>query len=194
MDNPLDIHFPEEFGTSPDDFLQQYESLIYKVIYEQTKLDPRLEAEDLFQEFFIHLAEDNFKRLRSFRGDSRSTTYLGKVLRNFIYDQYRRKGAKVSVSSLEEMEQENKGIEPVTPSSDTENILTSKLIHEALKETFSRLSNREKLIFDLSVDEEMTAKEISTLLEVKVKSVYKNNEKIKKILRNELKKRGIEYF
>jgi len=60
MENSQDRKFPSAFGTSPDDFLEQYESLIYKIIYEQTRENSRFEAEDLFQEFFIHIAENNF--------------------------------------------------------------------------------------------------------------------------------------
>ena len=75
--------------------------------------------------------------------------------------------------------------------SDPDDTLTGELIRKALKETFSNLSNKEKLIFDLFTNEEKTAKEIANLLNITVKSVYKNNEKIKEILRDELKKRGV---
>jgi len=193
MESPQDRKFPPAFGTSPDDFLEQYESLVYKIIHEQTSKNSRFEAEDLFQEFFIHIAENNFRRLRCFRGDSQPITYLGRILRNFLYDQYRKKGAKVSIDSLTEMEEEKN--KPIADTSlDLEGHLKRGLIHEALKEIFSKLSNRGKLIFDLSTNEKMSAREISDLLGVKVKSVYKNNEKVKKILKNELKKRGIEKF
>ena len=193
MEISQDRKFPSAFGTSPDDFLAHYESLIYKIIYEQTRENSRFEAEDLFQEFFIHVAENNFRRLRCFRGDSRPITYLGRILRNFLYDQYRKKGAKASIDSLNEMEEEKN--KPIADTSlDLESHLNRELIHEALKETFSKLSNRRKLIFDLSINDEMAAKEIADLLGVTVKSVYKNNEKIKNILKNELRKRGIEKF
>jgi RNA polymerase sigma factor (sigma-70 family) len=86
---------------------------------------------------------------------------------------------------------ENKRKDIFTVDSCPEDIFTGELINDAIEETFSRLSNREKLIFDLFTDEEMTAREIANLLSMKVKSVYKNNEKIKKILKKELKKREV---
>jgi len=196
MDSPVspqNINFPSEFGASPEDFLRQYESLIYKIIYEQIRENSKLEAEDLFQEFFIHIAENNFRRLRNFRGNSKPITYLGKILRNFLLDQYRKKGAKVSLDSLDEME-EKKGKSLPDISLDLDAHLTDELIQEAIKATFAKLSDSAKLIFDLSTNEEMKAKEISELLGMKVKSIYKNNEKIKHILKKELKKRGIENF
>ena len=182
MNASLDNKFPSGFGLSPDDFLQRYGSLIYKVIYERTREDPRFETEDLFHDFFIHIAENNFRRLRCFRKGSRPTTYLGRVLRNFICDQYRKKDLKKSMGSLDDMPEAY---------SDPDDTLSGELIRQALKETFSNLSNREKLIFDLFTNEEMTAKEVANLLNIAVKSVYKNNQKIKEILRDELKKRGV---
>lgn len=195
MENFQERIFPKEFGTSVDDFLQRYKSLIYKIIYERTREDSRFDAEDLFHEFFLHLAEDNFRRLRSFRGESQPTTYLGKILRNFLCDQYKKRGTIISEDSLEELVEANREmIFAAPPFPDLDDILDSEIIAEALKETFSRLSNREKLIFDLFIDGGMTAKEISDLLDVKVKSVYKNHEKVKKILKEGLRKRGIEGF
>lgn len=195
MENSQERTLPKEFGTSVDDFLQRYKSLIYKIIYERTREDSRFDAEDLFHEFFLHLAEDNFRRLRSFRGESQPTTYLGKILRNFLCDQYKKRGTIISEDSLEELVEENREmIFAAPPFPDLDDILDSELIAEALKETFSKLSNREKLIFDLFIDGGMTAKEISNLLDVKVKSVYKNHEKVKKILKEGLRKRGIEGF
>ena len=192
MEESMERGFPEAFGESPEDFLVRYESLIYKVIYECTRKDSRFEAEDLFHDFFIHISEENFRRLRSYRAECQATTYLGKVLRNFICDQYRKKDSRFVVGSLDEMVDERR--EPMLTATYAEDIIQAEHIREAFKETFSRLSNREKLIFDLTMDEGMSAKEIGGLLDLKAKAVYKANEKIKKKLREELEKRGIEKF
>ena len=188
MGDTLERDFPSAFGNSPEDFLQQYEALIYKVIFEWTRENFRFEPEDLFNEFFVHIADDNFRRLRTFHGESRPTTYLGSILRNFICDKYR-KLARTPVNSLNEIEElRGECLTAVPP--DQEDIFSAERIHKAFDATFSRLSNREKLILDLSMDEGMHAKEIGNLLGISVKSVYKNAEKVKRILREELKKRG----
>lgn len=190
MNNCLDSKFPSEFGISPDDFLERYESLIYKVIFERTRENPKFEAEDLFHDFFIHIAEDNFRRLRCYRKECQPITYIGKVLRNFICDKYRKKEIRMSIGNIDELTEEKREsiFAEVSPGED---IFDNELIQDAFEETFSKLSNREKLIFDLFADEEMTAKEIADLLKIKVKTVYKNNEKVKNILKDELKKRGV---
>lgn len=46
-------------------------------------------AEDLFQQLFLHLAEDDFRRLKTFRGDSRFATWFARVCRNFATDHLR---------------------------------------------------------------------------------------------------------
>ena len=189
MGDTFERGFPSAFGNSPEDFLQQYEALIYKVIFEWTRENFRFEPEDLFNEFFVHIADDNFRRLRTFHGESRPTTYLGSILRNFICDKYR-KLAKTPVNSLNEIEERRGECLTAVPP-DQEDIFGKERIQEAFHATFSRLSNREKLILDLSMDEGMSAKDIGNLLGVSAKSVYKNKEKVKKILKDELEKRGV---
>jgi RNA polymerase sigma factor (sigma-70 family) len=49
----------------------------------------RDEAEELFQRFVFHLWEQDFKRLRKWRGKTSLSAYLARVARNLAYD-YRR--------------------------------------------------------------------------------------------------------
>jgi len=188
MDVSGNAGFPCAFGGSPEVFLSRYESLIYKVIFERTRNDPRFEAEDLFHDFFIHLAEDDFRRLRSYRGECRPTTYLGKILRNYLCDRYRKREMRVCIGNIEEMAQE----EGERLASHPEDAFTGRLIRDALQATFSRLTKREQILFDLVMDGEMGAREIAALIGVTAKTVYKNSEKVKRLLKEELHKRGIE--
>jgi len=187
MDVSEDTGFPCAFGGSPEVFLSRYESLIYKVILDRTRNDPRFEAEDLFHDFFIHLAEDDFRRLRCYRGECQPTTYLGKILRNYLCDRYRKREMRVCIGSIEEMGQEGERI-----AAHPEEAFIGVLIREALQATFSRLSKREQLLFDLVMDGEMGTREIAALIGVTVKAVYKNSEKVKRLLREELHKREID--
>ena len=188
MDVTDNTGFPCAFGGSPEEFLSRYEALIYKVIYERTREDTRFEAEDLFHDFFIHLAEDDFRRLRCYRGECQATTYLGKILRNYLCDRYRKREMRVCIGSIEEMAQE--GGERIA--AHPEDAFTGGLIREALQTTFGRLTKREQLLFDLVMDGEMGAREIAALIGVTTKAVYKNSEKVKRLLREELRKRGVE--
>ena len=178
--------FPKDFGKSPEDFLQRYARLIYKAIYENTINDPRLDLEDVFNDFFIHISKDNFRKLRLYTGKCRPTTYLGKILRNFILDKKRKKS--LTTSSLEEIgERSDISVLP----SQEDILIISEPIREAFKETFSRFSSRQKLIFHLTYSKEKSVKEISDLLKIKEQDVYESNRRVKKILKEELKVRGI---
>lgn len=55
---------------------------------------PRQDLEDLVQEFFTRLAEHNYRRLRSWRGDSSLKTWVAAVARNFACDWHRRSPEK----------------------------------------------------------------------------------------------------
>jgi RNA polymerase sigma factor (sigma-70 family) len=189
MDVSDSAGFPCAFGGSPEVFLSRYEALIYKVIFERTRNDPRFEAEDLFHDFFIHLAEDDFRRLRSYRGECQPTTYLGKILRNYLCDRYRKREMRVYIGSIEEMAQ---GGEQITTDAHPEDAFTGGLIRDALQAALGRLTTREQLLFDLFMDGEMGAREIADLIGVTAKVVYKNSEKVKRLLREELHTRGID--
>lgn len=56
-----------------DAFVLQYSALVYHTIRKTFSLyhsEPRADlVEDLFQEFFLLLTQDGFKKLRQFRGD-----------------------------------------------------------------------------------------------------------------------------
>ena len=190
--------FPIEFGQSIDEFLEQYERLIYKIILEKLKPYTELEPEEIFSAFFIHISENNFKRLRQFKGQCKPATFLVTLLRNFIFDLFRKTRVRASSGSLEELEEE-KSI--AVSFDDPENTLIaehkSELILDALKDTFSQLSNQEKLIFDLTyrqaaTEEKMKAAQVAEFMNVPVKEIYQTNAKTKAIFKNELQKRNID--
>ena len=195
-----EVEFPKDFGNSPEDFLTRYERLIYKVIHEKTDEDGRFDAEELFISFFIHISENNFRRLHKFKKKSKPITYIGTILRNFICDQYRKEQTrkKVGHTSLEEIEEHGAVIAQHSPNPE-DNLISlceDEIISEAFEETFSQLSNRDKIVFDLTYgksdpDEKMAAQDIADLLGIKVKQVYKTNERIKNILKRKLIERGI---
>ncbi len=202
MNDYLTTEFPKDFGDSPADFLKRYEHLIYKILREKAGNNPDLDLEDMFCDFFIHISEKNFKRLRQYKGRSKPITYIGKILRNFICDQYRKVSAKkrVSVISLEEI---SEGKQLHAAGQDQEEYLSSsqksRMICEALKETFSVLSNTDKLIFTYTYLEGETqgrnkVKEISGILGVKTRYIYDTNRKIRIIFKKKLKEKGINTF
>lgn len=95
MNNSIDDGFPEDFGESAEDFLKKFSHLIYKIIHNKTRNNLELETEDLFNDFFIHISENNFKRLRQYKGKSTPGWYIASICRNFINDKFREKKPKI---------------------------------------------------------------------------------------------------
>ena len=192
--------FPKEFGGTPDLFLQQYERLIYKVIIkEKIRINLKCDLEDLFQDFFIHIADRNYKRLQQYKGKSLASTYLVTILRHFLYHKKRKMSAKdknVYETSSKEKEMNPSNIFKISSNYSRSSNDKNESIKEAFEATFSRIPLKKKLIFDLTyrnsdIDGRMSAKDISAILSVTKKSVYKSNERVRTILRDELKKRSI---
>lgn len=199
MDTVLQKGFPQEFGASIEDFFERYQRLFYTIINNMIKDVPRFDTNELFQEFFLHIAEDNFKRLWAFKKICPPKTYLIKILKNFIKD--KKKAKPPSETSLSEIKKHNEGDEQeydIPVREDPLGILLSEeesdVFQDVLKATFSQLSTREKLIFVLSYDHGMKPQEIEQRHSIIINEVYETKRKTKKILTRELHKRGIYKF
>ena len=87
------------------EFINRYSRLIYSYIYGILKLrgigfqEPH--AEDIFQEFFIHLRKDNFRKLRSFKAknDCSLASWLKVVVVHFSIDYLRKERELISLET-----------------------------------------------------------------------------------------------
>lgn len=86
-----------------DQFVDKYSRLIYNYIISVFKIKGyvfiRENVEDLFQEIFLSLTQDNFKRLRSFKGKNGCSlaSWLRQVTINRTIDYIRRLKPAVSI-------------------------------------------------------------------------------------------------
>jgi RNA polymerase sigma factor (sigma-70 family) len=86
-----------------NEFVERYSSLIYNYIHSVLKIKGRTCAEDnvndLFQEIFLSLAKDNFKKLSSFqaRNGCSLASWLRQVTVNFTIDYIRKLKPLVSI-------------------------------------------------------------------------------------------------
>jgi RNA polymerase sigma-70 factor (ECF subfamily) len=92
-----------------NDFIAKYSHLIYNYIYSALKIkgakDPEQDnVNDLFQEIFLLLRNDNFQKLKTFKAKNGCSlaSWLRQVVVNFTVDYLRR--AKAAVSLDEEGE------------------------------------------------------------------------------------------
>ena len=86
-----------------NEFVERYSSLIYNYIHSVLKIKGRTYAHeninDLFQEIFLSLAKDNFKKLSSFqaRNGCSLASWLRQVTVNFTIDYIRKLKPLVSI-------------------------------------------------------------------------------------------------
>ncbi|MGA1824554.1 MAG: hypothetical protein ACMUIP_07790 [bacterium] len=134
--------FPKDkgFGDSEEDFIKKYGRLIYKIIIDKTTCrtiykNPYdiYEVEDWFLDILIHLFEDNYKRLKNFRGGAKPGVYIARIIMRFINSKIRRRPLA--------SQQEPEGI--WDPNGEDERI------GEAIKATFDRVSDYKIFIFCL---------------------------------------------
>lgn len=72
-----------------DQFISLYRSLIYAILTRHFNLSSD-EADELFQQFLVHIWEGQFRRLRAWRRKAPLAAYLATMARNLVGD-FRRK-------------------------------------------------------------------------------------------------------
>lgn len=172
--------------TAWDAFVLQYSALVYYTIRKTFSLyhmEPRADlVEDLFQEFFLSLIQDDFKKLRQFRGDRGCSlaSWLRVVASRLTIDFLRQQGAP-SVEVTESLRSD----QPDPPASliDFEE---EKLLSKALQ----GLPPRDRLFLNLSYRKELLPEEIAAILHVSVSAVYTQKSRIRAKLREVLRKTG----
>ncbi len=71
-----------------EEFIAEYRPFVYAILTRYLKLSPE-DAGEVFQRFLVHIWEDDYRRLRNWRGNTRLAVYLAKIIRNLAED-YRR--------------------------------------------------------------------------------------------------------
>ena len=69
-------------------FVSEYRQFIYTIFVRYLNLRAE-DADELFQRFLFHIWEDDFRRLREWRGKTSLSGYIAKIARNLAHD-YRR--------------------------------------------------------------------------------------------------------
>lgn len=93
-----------------DEFIDKYSRLIYNYIYSVLKVKGSIATEEtvgeLFQEIFLFLVKDNFKKLKSFKAKNGCSlaSWLRQITVNFTIDYFRK--FKPTVSIDEENDEE----------------------------------------------------------------------------------------
>jgi len=74
-------------------FFNRFEKVIYSIIQKRSWADKQ-DVNDIYNSFFVYLAEENFRRITAWRRQAALGTYTITLLKNYIRDYYRSRGQR----------------------------------------------------------------------------------------------------
>ena len=166
-----------------DALVLQYSKLAYSTIRNTLTLHHTLPqdglVEDLYQDFFLSLCENDFRKLRQFRGDrgcslaSWLTVIAARVTIDFL-----RNRAPMSAEVTDAVAQDD---------SDPGGAQTSAEQEKLLAEAIQTLPPRDRILIDLSYRQSLPPEEVASILKTSVGAVYTQKsrvlDKVRAILR-----------
>jgi RNA polymerase sigma factor (sigma-70 family) len=166
-----------------DSFVLQYSNLVYHTIKKTLILhhaEPRDDlVEDLYQEFFVSLLRNDYKKLRQFRG-ARGCSLASwlRILTMRLTIDFLRKQAPASCEEAGAASRHS--LDPAEPFINEEQ---EKLLNKAIQ----TLSPRDRILLDLCYRQALASQQIAALLKTSVNAVYTQKsrvlEKIREVLR-----------
>jgi RNA polymerase sigma-70 factor (ECF subfamily) len=148
-----------------DEFVDKYSHLIYNYIHSTLKIkgysfSPE-NISDIFQDIFLLLTKDDFKKLKSFQGRNKCSlaSWLRQVTVNFTLDSIRRIKPLVSIN-----EEDESGFSLEDVLSDSSEPLLERLSREEklgqLKDCIERLDSDDKYFLELHLERGLSLEEL----------------------------------
>jgi len=181
-----------------DEFLQKYSRLIYNYIHSVLRVkgvssDHQQHIQDIFQGIFSALIENNYKKLRSFRGKNGCSlaSWLRQVTINFTLDYLRR--VKTGLS-LDEEDAEGFSLQEVIP--DSSGSIPEKLNQierlDTLKECVKKLERNDKYFLELHLYRKVPLEKLKGHLRISRGAVDMRKSRIFARLKECFKKKGFQ--
>jgi RNA polymerase sigma factor (sigma-70 family) len=178
-----------------DEFVERYSSLIYNYIHSVLKIKGKTYAQDnindLFQEIFLSLAKDNFKKLGTFRARNGASlaSWLRQVVVNFTIDYIRKLKAGVSID-----EETDEGASLAELLSSDSPSVTDALSQEEklknLKDCIGELGIDDRLFLELYLNRGLGLEELKDYFKVSRPAIDMRKARIIERLRSCFKSKG----
>jgi RNA polymerase sigma-70 factor (ECF subfamily) len=173
-----------------DALVQQYSRLVYHSIKKTLRLyhvEPSSDiVEDLFQDFFLSLIRDDFRKLRQFRGErgTNLATWLRIIASRQTIDFLKKRatsanGAKNATDTLFSNHPD--------PSTSLLNQEQSRLLSQSLES----LRPRDRLFVELYFYQSLPPEEIAKIRRVSTSAIYTQKNRVLKKLREALGRSGV---
>ncbi len=182
---PLPAPGPNEFDT----LYRDHVDLIYR--YAHRLCGETEAAKDLVQETFLNA----YRGLKNFRGDARISTWLYTIAsRACMRMRRKRKGEPKHELSLDEFVPRSEGefrLQISTEGLSPEAALQNKELRQALDQAINKLPKKYRMVLILCDMEELSAKEVGTIMGVNERAVKSRLHRARLFVRRELSARGI---
>lgn len=168
-DEELVVRAQKNDSWAAEELVHRYQQKAYRIAY-HTCFGDSEEAQDLTQEAFLKV----FKNLKKFKGKSSFYTWFYRIVVNACIDGMRRRRRRERIFSVWPLGQgmgdsSGQGLEgepEIEETSNPMNTLSGKQVREETQEALWSLSEKQRVVFQLKVMEEMSIPEISQVLKM----------------------------
>ncbi len=178
-----------------DEFLTRYSRLIYKYILSvlNSKTSAQSHSDDVFQDLISSLIQDDYKKLRSFKGKNGCTlaTWLRQVSINFTVDYLRKVRTTLSLDAENE---DGASLQDVLAdgSLSVPELLNQEEMHRSLEDCIAELSNQGKLLIELNINQGVRLEVLKNLFRISRGAIDMQKSRIMDKLRECFKAKGFK--
>jgi len=179
----------EDDQRAVEELIRRYQQKAYSIAYRMC--GDAEEARDLTQEVFLRV----FRELNTFKGKSSFYTWFYRILINACLDERRRRQRwkriffpwKREQSGTEDSDESFDNYPDMKESSDPDAMLDRSQLTEKVQKTLMNLPDRQRMVFQLKVFEEMSIPEIAGVMNLAEGTVKSHLFRATCFLRNALK-------
>ncbi len=130
------------------------------------------EAEDLHQESFCRLLEDDCRRLRNWSGDGNFANYLGPIVRNLANDWFRKRSVRNELPlDTDEGDDDRPRLQPVCGDPGPEELAEAAEQRSQLHESMESLTPRDRELIRRRHLDDQSYREIAAAMDYNISSV-----------------------
>jgi RNA polymerase sigma-70 factor (ECF subfamily) len=149
-----------------DEFVLRFSRYVYAILLRGVGL-PEENADELFQDLFVHLWEDGFRRLRLWQGQDNFAAYLAPIVKNLAVSHVRKLGRQPVIDPVDGEPFEELARREPTP----EELAAVEEQRRHVEQAVSELGERERRIYRLRFVEQKKHREIAEELSMTVSAV-----------------------
>lgn len=154
-------------GDAADLFVARFTRLVWWVLIHQLDLQPE-RAGDLYQDVFLRLWEDDYRRLRNWTGEGDFAAYLIPIVRHLAVDRLRVDHPERREPLPDPLET---SFEPEDPAPGAGELAWIEQQRELLDQAVAALDEQDRRLYELRFVDECSYREIAAVLELSVNNV-----------------------